>query len=90
MVKIATIFVFYEDKYIYTVVINGGGLNHGAVLYQKDCAKILWYSCQAVFILCYMSFSGLLMPGLCVYLYRWRLFSVQERPCLCQGDGGMW
>ena len=46
-----------------------------------------------LFVLCYMyskSFSGLLMPGLCIYLYSWRLFSVQERPCLCQGDGGMW
>ena len=46
-----------------------------------------------LFVFCHMhnkSFSGLLMPGLCVYLYSWRLFSVQERLCSCQADGGMW
>ena len=45
-------FIVYEDK-LNTVVINGGGLYHGAVLYQNDCAKINYCGYRAVCILSY-------------------------------------
>ena len=45
-------FIVYEDK-LNTVVINGRGLYHEAVLYQNDCAKVNYCGCRAVCILSY-------------------------------------